>query len=352
MSNTLGWTAYASYDLADTRDGASQHLADIFAVLGPALSAELLAMKRVGRGRTSLGHALRTALSRMGTWPWRSPRRGLLLGMHALFLAPFFAPGIYVPLDCWSARETALAARSRGLHGVLRRVYAKGIGLTERLLLRCTARILVVSREEQRAYCRLYPHLAARVMVLPLRLPPIATRANPVPPAADCAVTIWMDGRVGYGRDSIINCLDYLAAWPDLSVTILSRCETLDLPPRPNMRNLVFVDDLDAFLQRQALIILPDSFGSGIKNRALEAATRGIPLLATAAALEGLDWTPAQRFVLSYHDAGTFRDAMERFLCHGSTARAQALLERLAADVTDTEARLLACCWNNVSAQP
>ena len=106
------------------------------------------------------------------------------------------------------------------------------------------------------------------------------------------------------------------------------------LPLRPGWRNLAFVDDLDAFLRSQALIILPDRFGSGIKNRALEAAARGIPLLATSAALVGLDWIPAERFVLAYEDLYTFRAAMERFLADGSTFRAQALLERLAEDVS------------------
>ncbi len=342
MPNPPGWTAYSSYDLSDRRDGASQHLAEIFAVLGPALSAETFAMKRIGGWpRTSLGHALRTALVRLGTRPWRDPRAGLLLGMHSLFLAPFFAPSIYVPLDCWSAREAALAARSRGLRGALRRLYAAGIVLSERMLLRYVARILVVSEEERAAYGARYPHLADRVTVMPLRLPPVSARANPPPPAPDCAVVVWMVGRVGYGRQSIIDCLACLDPWPDLAVTILSRCEDLGLPLRPNQRNLAFVDDLDSFLRQQALVILPDNFGSGIKNRALEAGARGIPLLATPAALEGLGWTPAECYVLAYSNRDSFRAAMEHFLDHGSTMRAQALLERLAEEAIGAEARLL-----------
>lgn len=346
MPPKTDWIAYASYDLSDRKDGASAHLAEIYAALGPALQAQLLAMKQAGvRPRTSLGHALRITLGRLGGWPWRDRRRGLLLGMHSLFLAPFFAPGIYVPLDCWSAREAALAAHTPGLRGCARRLYAMAIGLSERTLLRFTARILVVSLEERAAYATRYPHLADRVAVLPLRLPRLADRAAPPPPGPGCSVTVWMDGRVGYGLESIRDALSCLEPWHDLSVTLLTRCTKLDLTLQANQCNLPFAEDLDAFMRSQSLLILPDTFGSGIKNRALEAAARGIPLLATPAALEGLGWIPADRYVLSYHDMGSFQAAMAQFMAQGSTARAQSLLERLALDASNGQAQLRALAW-------
>jgi len=338
------WAAYSSYDLTDTRDGASQHLAEILAVQGPALSAVMVAMKRKGgRPRTSLGHALQTAARRMGTWPWRwrDPRRGLLLGMHSLLLAPFFASGLYVPLDCWSAREAGLAARSRGLRRLLRRTYAYAVAACEHLLLGRVSRILVVSLPEKAAYVARYPHLADRIEILPLRMPQVADPADPPPPAPDCAVLVWMDGRVGYGRTSILACLGALEPWPDLSVTILSRCEDLGVPLRHNQHNLTFVEDLDGLLRRQALVILPDCFGSGIKNRALEIGVRGVPLLATPTALEGLGWNPTERFTLVYEDEAGLRRAMQEFLARGSLDRAQLLRHKLASEGTSSVVRLL-----------
>lgn len=345
MTDRNGWVAYSSYDLTDRRDGASQHLAEVFVVQGPALSAEMVAMKHQdGWPRTSLGHALWIATRQIARWPWRrrDQRRGLLLGMHSLLLAPFFAPGLYVPLDCWSAREAGLATRSSGFRGLLRRTYALAVSACEHLLLHKASRILVVSQPEKDAYVARFPSLADRVMILPLRVPKVGIPATPPPPGPDCAVLVWMDARVGYGLESVLTCLSTLEAWPELQVTILSRMDDLGVSLGRNRRNLAFAEDLDDLLRQQALIILPDSFGSGIKNRALEVAIRGIPMLATPFALEGLGWSPAEHFAGVYSNEAEFRFALEAFLERGGAERAERLRDRIATEAASVEAQLLA----------
>ena len=53
-----------------------------------------------------------------------------------------------------------------------------------------------------------------------------------------------------------------------------------------------FVDDLDSVLARATAVIAPLRFGSGVKIKMLEALARGVPLLATACAAEGIPVRP------------------------------------------------------------
>lgn len=344
QQGSTGWVAFSSYDLSDSQDGASQHLVELYQVLGPALSAPIVGTKQQsGWPRTSIGQVLRAMLRRLGTWPWRwrDERRALLLGMHSLLLAPFFAPCVYVPLDCWSAREAHLSARSRGLRRHFRSLYAAAILFCEELLLKRTLRILVVSQAEKDAYVSRHPALAERVMVLPLRAPK-ATSPTTLPLSSKNApVLIWMDARSGYGRESIKTCLDALKEWPSLRVTILSRTEELGIELGPNQRNIVFADDLDALLGQQALVILPDAFGSGVKNRALEVAIRGIPMLATPYAIEGLGWEPPEAFLWHYSNDCEFHTALASFMQSSGRERSGLLRNRVLVDTASFEAKLL-----------
>ncbi len=49
-----------------------------------------------------------------------------------------------------------------------------------------------------------------------------------------------------------------------------------------------FVDDLDAVFSRATVVIAPLRFGSGVKIKVLEALARGVPVLATTVAAEGI----------------------------------------------------------------
>ena len=53
-----------------------------------------------------------------------------------------------------------------------------------------------------------------------------------------------------------------------------------------------FVEDLDAVLARSSAVIAPLRFGSGVKIKMLEALARGVPLLATERAAEGIPVRP------------------------------------------------------------
>lgn len=341
---STSWVAFSSYDLSDSQDGASQHLLELYHFLGPALSASLVETKqKSGWPRMSILQVLRAMLWRLGAWPWRwrDPRRGLLLGMHSLLLAPFFRPGVYVPLDCWSAREARLSAHTHGLRKYFRSLYAAAILLCEKLLLQRILRILVVSQAEKDAYVYRHPALAERVMVLPLRAPKGISPATPPLPSKNAPVLIWMDARIGYGRESIQTCLAALEAWPSLRITVLSRTEELGIELGPNKQNIAFADNLDALLGKQALVILPDTFGTGIKNRALEVAVRGIPMLATPYAIQGLNWQPPETFLWHYSNEYQFHTELESFMQCSRRERVARLRNRVLADTVNSEAKLL-----------
>ncbi|MGH3585320.1 MAG: glycosyltransferase family 4 protein [Pseudonocardia sp.] len=53
-----------------------------------------------------------------------------------------------------------------------------------------------------------------------------------------------------------------------------------------------YVDDLDAVLSRSSAVIAPLRFGSGVKIKVLEALARGVPLIATERAAEGIPVRP------------------------------------------------------------
>lgn len=349
-----GINVFSSYDLEDQADGASLHLAEILGDVALSVPVIKIVMKKRGLqagiagviNRTSFtyacAHALRavTRPHRSGTW--------LLLGMHALLLAPFCERIAYVPLDCWSARERALAAKAHGPRKVLRAIYAGFVSLCEATLIRHCAIIAVISPEEAAKFNLLYPDLEARVMILPLRNFQISDDAPPAPKqlATGAPVAVWMDARPDYGRESILASLDHLARLAEedptfnFDVTVLSRSPDLVLEPGQKARNLPYVEDIESFLGRQALVILPDLFGTGVKNRAVQVAALGVPLLTTPIALEGLDWAPLDKNVLVYTGFSDFRHAIKSAVTGEAARRAKRLFKHIvASDITNRERR-------------
>lgn len=334
---------FSTYDLSDATDGASLHLANILQDVALEVSVMDPLMKQRGIqfgfaglvNRTSFGFACVEALRAMVLR--KRSAAGLLLGMHALLLAPFFDLVIYVPMDCWSARERALAANGYGARGVLRAAYARLVALCETVLIHRCSIIAVISPAEAEKLQHLYPSLDARIMILPLRNFYVSGTAQdrPRPIETGAPVTIWMDARPDYGRQSILACLDYLARLAreepalQFQVTVLSRNPDLVLKPDHKARNIPFTEDIESFLRQQSLVILPDLQGSGVKNRALQAASLGVPILATPVALEGLDWAPFDRHALVYDGYPSFRAALNDAVAGEASLRAGRLFKHL-----------------------
>lgn len=67
----------------------------------------------------------------------------------------------------------------------------------------------------------------------------------------------------------------------------------------PNVERLGFVDDLDAFLGPDAVMVAPIVTGSGIKTKLLDAFVRGVPVITTPKGIEGIDLLPGRDVRLS-----------------------------------------------------
>jgi hypothetical protein len=312
---------FSSYDLTDKQHGASLHITAIMSDIQQAASISNIIMRRLQAkskieraiNSSSFGFSLYYMLKKMSQR--RRSQKAVLLGMHTLLLAKFFDFPIYVPLDCWSERERNLTEMASGLLRSGRKIYAQIVSYLEAFLINSCSAIGVVSQEEATKYRVLYPNLMCPILVIPERtfISEKGMKWKQVSLQKDAPVAIWMDARTAYGRESVTNCLDHLARLtsedPQLAfdVTVISRTSNFSFKPEHRAVNLSFLEELGSFLAAQSIVILPDLFGSGIKNRALEAATIGLPILATATALEGFDWEPIDEHVLTWNDYQSFK---------------------------------------------
>jgi hypothetical protein len=345
------WQVFSSYDLHDVSDGASLHLAELFNNLAQHVNFEFLGKKNsdqkarlslAGRAlnRSSFVFSVASFFRLMPSKSIRQPtKKTLLLGSHSLLLAPVFSKVIYVPLDCWSARESALSARTTGkTKKFIRIAYSTLVKWFERRLLPKVSQILVVSEAEKQKYLSEYPYTRGKIFIVPPRKVFKMGKAQMRSATSDTfKILIWVDARVGHGREAAVSCLQYLDGAlqtpraRQIEVTLLSR---LDQPPQIDglklqFKNQSFAPDLDQVLNDIDLVILPDLFGSGIKNRVLEVASRGISMLCTSTALEGFDWSPIEDFVPVYESFGDFKRELYLIMNNQNTRQVQNLLDRL-----------------------
>jgi polysaccharide biosynthesis protein PslH len=74
-----------------------------------------------------------------------------------------------------------------------------------------------------------------------------------------------------------------------------------------------FVDDVELYLQRSTLMVVPLFSGSGVKIKIIEAMANGLPLVTTSLGAEGINIKPDSDF-LEANDAHTFIEAITRAL--------------------------------------
>jgi len=91
-----------------------------------------------------------------------------------------------------------------------------------------------------------------------------------------------------------------------------------------------YVPDLAPLLARAAAVIVPVRAGSGVRVRILEGLARGLPLVATAAACQGLDFRHGRDLLIADTPAD-FAAAVSRLLADGSLAAALGASGRTAA---------------------
>lgn len=115
----------------------------------------------------------------------------------------------------------------------------------------------------------------------------------------------------------------------------------------PNLRTshverLGFVDDLDAFLGPDAVMVAPILTGTGIKTKLLDAFSRAVPVATTAKGIEGIDLRQGHEVAIFDDERGA--EAYVRRLLDSETARHEAsrmgLAGHLAIGVAHAEERV------------
>ncbi len=119
--------------------------------------------------------------------------------------------------------------------------------------------------------------------------------------------------------------------WPDATWTILGRSprpEVRALAELPGVELITDVKDIRPFVRSQAAVIVPTRCGRGTSNTLLEAASLGMPILASTRAKRGLDFGSQPAPMLTCRGASTWVEALDKVWHAPARARALGRLAR------------------------
>jgi glycosyltransferase involved in cell wall biosynthesis len=195
-----------------------------------------------------------------------------------------------------------LKARDRRTWGELK--VAAINALYERAMRSCFDRVWVVSRQDRTAV-RLFTG-CGEVDLMPNGVD--ADHYSPgVEPDLPTSCVFW--GRLDFGPN--VDALEWFlrAVWPAVRATTpTARFAVFGFSPTERVRELTRVPgvelqpdrpDLRGEVTRREIVVLPFVSGGGIKNKLLEAAALGMPVVCTRRALSGLKGRPAVRVASS-----------------------------------------------------
>lgn len=252
---------------------------------------------------------------------FRSPALGVSLARLALAhdlvvlqlvrLAPFLdrVAGRPVLVDLVDSLALSTARRARLDHRALRPLLdleARRLGRWERRVVRRTAGALVVSGRDRDAIASgLGPEAAARLHVVPLAVPPTASReaAAPEPP------TLVLTGNLGYfpTREGLAWWL--AEVWPRLRERRPDlRLEVAGSRPGRSLRRALAASgarlteapaDLAPFLRRATVALAPMRGGAGQPMKVVEAWAAGVPVVATPWAAAGTTGVPGEDLLVA-----------------------------------------------------
>jgi glycosyltransferase involved in cell wall biosynthesis len=89
----------------------------------------------------------------------------------------------------------------------------------------------------------------------------------------------------------------------------------------PGVRFTGRVADIEPWIRRSRVMVVPIRSGSGMRVKILDAMARGLPVVATAIGYEGIEATPGTH-LLAAEDAEAFAAATVRVLQDDGTAQA------------------------------
>lgn len=219
-----------------------------------------------------------------------------VLHLEGIGLAPLIStfskglPVVMATIDAWSLRQTRLAASSSGIKRLGFKVYAWITSLVERRFFPDAAAVHLVSCDDA-------AHLSESAQITNVRVIPVALLQTPSPAAYSMAsaqpvVTFWGDIGVPYLKAGLVwflkNVRPHIST--DFKLVVLGRRspdQELLAISDSQVEYKTWVDDIDEVLQNSAAVVLPDSSGSGMKNRTLHAMACGVPVVGTSFAFEG-----------------------------------------------------------------
>jgi glycosyltransferase involved in cell wall biosynthesis len=238
-------------------------------------------------------------------------------------------PRVFVPIDTWSLNEWE---RARATHGVPRlrdRIERVGIERFERRSLPGFPVTVVVSEADRQALLSLVPNADVRVI-------PNGVDSGwfaPVAAAQQSTPVVVFHGSLHYEPN--VDAATFLVR--EIMPLVRERIGAVDVRlvgrrPVPEVLELAAPDveihadvpDLRPLVGGATVAVVPLRYGSGVKNKVLEAAALGVATVVTPRAHAGLDLVDGEE-VLVADGTGPLADAIVRVLTD------EALRERLAA---------------------
>lgn len=241
----------------------------------------------------------------------------LFVADHTYMAEPYLATGRPEPLHTSTVVSESLVWSAT--YGRLGRVQAPVILRDELRVARASRSIGTYDDEEADFY---RAKAVERVRWLDLTLPnldELPSRELSTPRLAFVGDRRWPPNGEGFR--------DLLRLWPRIGagiagaeLVVIGRPEEGAQPPLPaGVRDLGFVPDLDGMLATCRGVLAPIRTGGGVRVKILEAASRGIPVVGTPAAIGSLDRPLGLTAVA---DDEEFVDAARRLLLDVGHARA------------------------------
>ncbi len=257
---------------------------DVVRVPKPAVSLPRLAARSALR-RRSLVHTrfdvddVRVAVERS------SAQR--FVAVHSYMAEPYLRAADARPsrdlLVSTEVPESSVWRRTRGWAG---RIEARRLQRDERRVARAALAVGGYDRDEMDAYRA--DGFAAHW--LPMTLPPV--------PAVDVAATpprlVLLGNRTWRPNADAARAMVRLwprvaAGIPDAELVLVGPVGSDDLDLPPGVTDLAFVDDVDSVLGECRALVAPVAVGGGVRVKLLEAAARGLPVVATGTAVGTLE---------------------------------------------------------------
>lgn len=218
-----------------------------------------------------------------------------------LSVPTFGSPCVMSVVDAWSRRQFRLTRTANNPAAAVQHVIAATVAyLTERLVLPKYEMVHVVSEADDAYLKRLHKGINTECIPIAFSAGAKGLKLSQRDSPSSRNVLIFGDITAPFVRAGVIwffqHVMPILRNWQaDFRLTILCRhspdttITTLIHPVDP-VEFVTWLDDLDRAIEESCAVVLVDAGGTGLKNRVVHAMAIGTPVIASAAALEGIPY--------------------------------------------------------------